>query len=161
MDVSPISFQLSPMHLNSLSLCMLWAEHFLLEEWGLNLSAQKDILRICFLESDRHGQPPLPTPSSPGNLIAWNVLITIPWLQGAAWMSVSQLASYWGSKAGCLGAQDVFFGRNPLPWISFLRRRWWVGSHFGCDCWSLFFPIHCSVPLKTQVLGQRGIWRIN
>lgn len=39
--------------------------------------------------------------------------------------------------------------------ISFLcMRQWRVGSHSGCDCLSLFFYIHCLIPVKMQVLKQ-------
>lgn len=149
MDLVTISFQLNPVHFNSLSLCMLWAEHILLEEWDLILSTQKAILRTCFLESDQCGQPPHPHPLWPQQLAAWNVLIRIHWLQRAVQMSVSQLAGYWRSRSRLPGCQDVFFGRNPLPWISFLcMRQWGAGSHFGCDCLSLF-NIGCSIPSKT------------
>ena len=103
------------MHFNPLSLCISWAENILLEERDLVLSTQTDILRTCFLESDLCGQPPFPPPTGPSNLIAWNVLIIIHCLQGAAQMSVSQLAGYWGSRSRLPGCQDVFFGRSPLP----------------------------------------------
>lgn len=118
-------------------------------------SRHTDILRTCFLESDLCGQPAFPPPTGPSNLIAWNVLIIIHCLQGAAQMSVSQLAGYWGSRSRLPGCQDVFFGRSPLPWISFLcMRQWGAGSHFGRDCLSLFY-IGCSIPWKTLSPGAK------
>lgn len=156
MNLSTISFQRNPVHFNSSSLSLAWAGHILLREGDLVLRAQKDILRTCFLESDSVGNLHFPTPADPSNVIAWNVLIIIHWLKGVVWMSVSQLLATGDPQAGCLGAQDVFFGRNPLPWISFLcMRQWGVGSHFGCDCLSLFFYIRCSIPSKNISPGAK------
>lgn len=54
-----------------------------------------------------------PSPSSPSNLIAWNVLIIIHWLQGAVQMSVSQLAGYWGSTSRLPGCTGCFLWKEP------------------------------------------------
>lgn len=103
-----------------------------------------------------------PNPCSPGNSIAWNVLIRIHWLQGAVQMSVSQRAGYWGSMSRLPGCTGCFLWKEPSSLNFFsLHETMRVGSHFGCDCLSLFFYIHCSIPSKTQGLGQRGIWAIS
>lgn len=118
----------------------MYVTGILLEEWVLILSPQKDILRTWFLESDFCGQPPLTHPLQPQKFDCLEYSLYNSLAQGS-FTNVSESARWLATgdpQAGCLGAQDVFFGRNCLLWISFLRmRQGGGGGHIGCDCVSL------------------------
>lgn len=107
---------------------MLWAGFIPLEEWDLNLSTQKDILRTCFLESEPCGPLPLPHPLQPQSfdcLECWfynslapgsclNVRESACWLLGepkqAAW--VHRMFSL----EGTLFLEFLFFAGDNEEW---------------------------------------------